>query len=68
VFDWDALVQKKTPITERQSIEFRADLLSVLNNPTWFVGGYNIDSNQFGRITTNFTNRRVIQFGLYYRF
>jgi hypothetical protein len=68
VFDWDAGIQKDTRIKERHLIQLRMEAFSVLNHPTWYIGGYNIDSSQFGRIEDNFTARRVIQFGLYYRF
>lgn len=41
---------------------------NVFNHPTLYTTGYNINSTQFGRITGTFTDHRVIQFGLYYRF
>jgi Carboxypeptidase regulatory-like domain/TonB dependent receptor-like, beta-barrel len=67
-FDMSAGLQKKTYITERQTIEFRMEADNVFNHPTFFVGDLNINSTQFGKITSTFTDRRVIQFGLYYRF
>src|SRR4029453_6464724 len=68
VFDLNAGLQKKTLITEKHSVEFRMEAGNVLNHPTFFTNGYTINSTQFGRITGTFTDRRVIQFGLYYRF
>ncbi|HTM48789.1 MAG TPA: hypothetical protein VL285_08925, partial [Bryobacteraceae bacterium] len=68
VFDMDAGIQKKTNITERQTLEFRMEAENVFNHPTFLTGGFNVNSTQFGRIGSTFTDRRVIQFGLYYRF
>ena len=67
-FDMDAALMKATRITERQSIDFKMDAGSVLNHPTFFVTDLNINSTQFGRVSNSFTSRRVIQFGLTYRF
>jgi hypothetical protein len=67
-FDMDAGMQKLTHITEKQTIEFRMEAGNVFNHPTFFVGDQNINSTTFGQIAGTFTDRRVIQFGLYYRF
>ena len=71
-FDMDAGIQKLTKLTERQSVEFRMEAGNVLNHPTFYVNQgssiQNINSTTFGRIVNAFTDRRVIQFGLYYRF
>jgi hypothetical protein len=70
-FDLDAGVQKLTHITERQTIEFRMEVGNVLNHPSFFAGDQNINSTQFGQITSTFNTsagRREVQFGLYYRF
>jgi outer membrane receptor protein involved in Fe transport len=61
-------IQKRTRITETQSIEIRMESTNIFNHPTWFVGDQNIDSTTFGRITSTFFGRRLIQFGAYYRF
>ena len=61
-------IQKRTRITETQSVEIRMESTNIFNHPTWFVGDQNIDSPNFGRITSNFFGRRLIQFGAYYRF
>ncbi len=77
VFGLDAGVQKTTKITERQSVEFRMESTNILNHPTFYVGDetgtastprFNINSTTFGNIVSTFYGRRVIQFGLYYRF
>jgi len=68
VWDLDAHVAKVTKITERQSIELRMEATNVFNHPTWFVGDQTISSTTFGKITSNFFGRRLVQFAMYYRF
>jgi hypothetical protein len=68
VFDMDAGVQKLTHLTEKQTVEFRMEAGNVFNHPTFYTAGFNVNSTKFGQITGTFTDRRVIQFGLYYRF
>jgi len=69
-FALDFSAQKVTNITERQTLEFRMDSTNILNHPTFDVtGDYNLTATTFGRITgTGFAGRRLIQFGLIYRF
>jgi outer membrane receptor protein involved in Fe transport len=67
-FTLDFGVQKNTKITERHSLEIRMESTNIFNHPTWFVGDQVIDSTTFGRITSTFFGRRLIQFGAYYRF
>jgi hypothetical protein len=67
-FDMDAAVLKSTKITERQSVEFKMTAGNVFNHPAFIAPDLNINSTQFGRVVQNFTDRRVIQFGLTYHF
>ncbi|MCL6505876.1 MAG: TonB-dependent receptor, partial [Bryobacteraceae bacterium] len=67
-FNLDFGIQKNTRITERHSLEIRMESTNIFNHPTWFVGDQDIDSTTFGRITSTFFGRRLIQFGAYYRF
>jgi hypothetical protein len=82
-FNWDFAILKTTKVTERQSIEFRADFFDITNHPAFTAGdesgdftsgtvvsSFNINQPNFGKISTYaFQNpSRVIQFGLYYRF
>lgn len=67
-FNIDMGIMKTTRITERQSIEFRAEAINAFQNTTWFVGDQDINSVNFGRITGTVTTPRRVQFGLYYRF
>jgi hypothetical protein len=72
-WDYDFSLIKKTSITERQSIELRADFFNLFNHPNFYTGDMNINSSTFGRITGmlfsgNGVGNRMIQFGLFYRF
>lgn len=64
---------KDTKVTERQSLQFRADFYNPFNHPNFYVGDQNINSVNFGKITSQFysydgVGPRLIQFGLYYKF
>jgi hypothetical protein len=71
--NYNMALLKDTKLTERQSIQIRADFYNLFNHPNFYIGDQNINSLSFGRITSMFTSAdgvstRVIQFGLYYRF
>jgi len=66
--DFNASIQKITRLTERHSLEIRVEAFNVLNHPTWYLEDQNIDSTNFMKITQNFNGRRLLQFGVYYRF
>jgi hypothetical protein len=68
VYNLDVGVLKTTKITERVGVELRGEAFNVFNHPTWFVGDQTLSSVNFGRITSNFFGRRVLQFGLAVRF
>ncbi|HBY64647.1 MAG TPA: hypothetical protein DEH78_32915 [Solibacterales bacterium] len=72
-------LQKDTKLTERQSIQFRADFYNLTNHPNFWPssdlagGDHQIQSQNFGRIvamtsSTDGISSRVMQFGLFYRF
>jgi hypothetical protein len=61
---WDFSVIKRTRITEGTNVEFRADFFNFLNHPLFFVGDYNVDSQNFGRITGLNYAARVTQLAL----
>ncbi len=78
-FNWDFAIIKNTKITERQSVELRADFFDLTNHAAFTPGdegnpnladSFNVNKPNFGKITQfAFLNpSRVIQFGLYYRF
>ena len=68
IFDMDAQITKATRITERQSIIFQTIAGNVFNHPAFYAGDLNINSTKFGQSVGTFTDRRVIQFQLTYRF
>ena len=57
--NWDAALTKKVRIGESKTFSVRADLINVLNKPIWGNPNMNINSTQFGRITTATGNRSV---------
>jgi len=67
-FNLDFSLMKVTRIKEGQSIEIRMDSSNVLNHPTWDVADQTISSTNFGRVTSTFYGRRLIQLSARYRF
>jgi hypothetical protein len=65
---FDMGLMKTTQIRERHVIEIRAEAINALNTPAFHIGDQDINSVNFGRITSTVTDPRRIQFGLYYRF
>ncbi len=70
-FNWDFSLLKKTPVTERVNAEFRAEFFNFLNHPTFGSNDptngavdQNINSTNFGRISSTISTPRVIQFAL----
>lgn len=68
LFDVDLSVQRKFRITERQSVEVRAEAVNILNHPSFFSGDQNINSPTFGVIGVTLSTPRVMQFAAKYRF
>jgi hypothetical protein len=68
-FNWDISIIKNTFVTERQAVQFRAELFNAFNHPQFGNPGTAIDTPAtFGQITTTTVNPRVIQFALKYTF
>ncbi len=67
-YNGDFGVLKSTQVTERQSVEFRMESINSFNNAFFRSGDQLINSVNFGRMTATQNSRRVVQFGLYYRF
>lgn len=68
-FNLDASIGKKFAVTERQSLDFRAEFFNMMNHVSWGPPGRNISSpTTFGQITSQVTQPRNIQFGLKYFF
>lgn len=66
--NWDASLIKNIRITERTRFQLRFEAFNVLNRANFFstqFGTLNINSTNFGRMTTTFTSsgaQRVVQF------
>ncbi|MBI3951115.1 MAG: carboxypeptidase regulatory-like domain-containing protein [Acidobacteria bacterium] len=66
----DLSLVKKTAVTERANIEFRAELLNAFNNINFLIGNQSVNSTDFGRVfdayrdfgTTNDPGGRIVQF------
>ena len=63
-FGFDTSVIKRTTIKESLNVEFRAEFFNFLNTPNFSIGDTNINSAQFGRITSTSQGSRVIQLAL----
>jgi hypothetical protein len=70
----DFAVLKRIVIHERQSLEFRMESTNFTNHPSFDFSDYvstsqtTVTSTTFGKITSTQSGRRVIQFGLYFKF
>ena len=67
-FNIDFSVLKVFQLGEKQRLEFRMESSNFTNHPSFNFGDQTITSSTFGRITGLQSARRVIQFGLYYKF
>ncbi|MBA3715049.1 MAG: hypothetical protein H0W76_21760 [Pyrinomonadaceae bacterium] len=59
---------RRFPITEKQTLEFRLDLINAFNHVLWDNPNTDINSSNFGRVTTQWNTPRWIQFQLRYKF
>ncbi len=67
-FNQDFALMKDTKIFERHTIQLRMDATNIYNHASFSVGDQNINSTTFGKITSTFFGRRLIQFSLSYKF
>ncbi len=63
-FNWDLSIIKRTEITERVGVEFRAEFFNFTNTPVFFVSDIDLDDGSFGSISDTINERRRVQFGL----
>jgi hypothetical protein len=68
VFDMDAALFKQTMLTERVGIELRMEALNVFNHTAFAIFAQDINSPQFGQVTSTATAPRTMQFGLRLKF
>ena len=62
--NFDLSLVKNTRIKERVGVEFRAEAFNFLNTPHLWLPNTNINSNQFGQISSTTGSPRVMQFAL----
>lgn len=66
--NWDAGLSKNFTLNESTRIQLRMEAFNVLNQTVPFYGAdLNIDSNNFGRVTSAYSNR-ILQFGARFDF
>jgi hypothetical protein len=67
--NFDVSLIKDTHLTERQTLQFRAEFFNIANHPVFGNPGVAKNStNLFGVINTTVGNPRLIQFALKYSF
>lgn len=67
-FNQDMSMKKKIQITERLSLDIRADAYNTINHATFWSGDQNINTTTFGLMSSMFYNPRVMQFGALLKF
>jgi Carboxypeptidase regulatory-like domain/TonB dependent receptor len=60
----DANLLRRFSITEKKDLEFRLDLINLLNHVLWDNPNTDINSSNFGRVTTQWNTPRFVQFQL----
>lgn len=68
VFNMDAALMKEMQLREHLALEIRTEALNVFNHPTFATGDQNINSFQFGKVTSEATPSRRLQFAATLRF
>jgi hypothetical protein len=68
VNNWDVSAVKKTVITEKQSLEFRAEFFNIANHVRFMAPGTTLGSGLFGVVTQAANKPRLVQFALRYNF
>ena len=63
LFDTDFALLKNTKLTERFSVQFRAEFFNLFNNVNFGGPNTNVSSAQFGRVT-GANDPRILQFAL----
>ena len=61
-------VSRLVPITSTQNLEIRLESFNLLNHFNWGVPVTNLAQATFGRIQSQATDPRIMQFGVKYSF
>src|SRR5262245_48154909 len=64
----DANILRRFPVTEKQTLEFRLDMINTFNHVLWNNPNVAINNSNFGRVTEQWNTPRFIQFQLRYTF
>jgi hypothetical protein len=64
VANFDVSLSKKTPITERVSLAFRAEAYNIFNRVQFSPPNTQPGSATFGQVTAQYNQPRLLQFGL----
>jgi hypothetical protein len=67
-FNQDLAILKDVKLRESHTLQIRVDSTNVWNHASFFVGDQNINSTTFGKVTSTFFGRRLVQFQLTYKF
>jgi hypothetical protein len=67
-WNFDVSLIKDTHITERSSLQFRAEFFNLPNHPTFGTPNSTLGNPTFGTSTYTATAERQIQFGLRFMF
>jgi hypothetical protein len=66
--NWDFVIAKNTKVTEKTSIQFRAEFFNMWNHAQFFNIQNNRNAASFGAITQTSVPPRVVQFGVKFLF
>ena len=66
--NWDLSAVKKTAITEKQTLEFRAEFFNLANHVRFQAPGTTVGSGLFGVVTAAANKPRIVQFSARYNF
>jgi len=68
LFNIDCNLSKSFAVTEKHTLQFRAEFFNALNHANFGVPGVNISSGGFGQIIQTSAEARIIQLALKYKF
>jgi hypothetical protein len=64
----DANIVRRFAVAEKKQLEFRVDMINALNHVLWDNPNTDINSSNFGRVTTQWNTPRWIEFQLRFTF
>jgi len=64
IVNFDFAVSKNTHVTERVAVEFRSEFFNLFNHVQFAPPNTQLGSAQFGQVTAQYNQPRLVQFGL----